>query len=401
MSETMELAVVNSQNAVQIFTRGGMKAVLDDIESKVRALGPMDVSTPTGRDAIRSTAYLIAKTKTALDAEGKRLTEGWREATKRVNQERSVATERLEALALEVRKPLTDFETKEKLRVAAHEDALSDITGLHAMIAAHPNMETALLEEHLDDLAKVHSGRDWEEFAAREAALREAAAKYIGDRLVARRTIDTQQAELARLRKEEIDRLARERDERLKADAADKARLEAERKAKVAADLEARRVIEAAERERSRVEAEAARVKAENERARKQAEDKARAERERLESQAREIERKRQAEADARLAAERRAKAIEEKAAADLKSAKEKAKRESDAAVGRELERIERERKAAEHVRLQREADEQHRSEIRAEMIEDLAKCGDLMGRDEMIADAIMAGLIRHVKVVY
>jgi hypothetical protein len=37
MSETMELTVVNAQNAVQIFTGGGLDAILAGIEGQVRA----------------------------------------------------------------------------------------------------------------------------------------------------------------------------------------------------------------------------------------------------------------------------------------------------------------------------------------------------------------------------
>lgn len=36
--------VIDAQNAVQIFTGGGMSAILDDIESKVRAI-KLDPST--------------------------------------------------------------------------------------------------------------------------------------------------------------------------------------------------------------------------------------------------------------------------------------------------------------------------------------------------------------------
>jgi hypothetical protein len=123
-AETMDLVLVDAQNAVQIFTGGGMAAILDGIEAKVRAI-PLDPSTAPGREEIRSVAYRVAKTKVALDAEGKKLTEGWRTATAKVNEERQRATERLEALAEEIRKPLTDFENKEKIRVAAHEAALA------------------------------------------------------------------------------------------------------------------------------------------------------------------------------------------------------------------------------------------------------------------------------------
>ena len=410
MKEAMELAVINAQNAVQVFTQGGMQALLDNIEAQVRAIGPLDASTHAGRDLIRSTAYRVARTKTALDAEGKRLTEGWREATKKVNEERKVASERLDALAEEVRKPLTDYENKERLRVEAHEEALKDITGLHAMIAAYPDMTAPLLAEHLEDLRKSNVDRDWEEFAYRAKSARADAERYILKRLEDRQRYDSEQAELARLRKEEAERIVREREERLKAEAAEKARLEAERKAKAEADAEAKRVIEAAEKERRRVAAEAERVRLENERSQQALEAKAAAERQALEAKARAIEEQRQAEEASRVAAERRAReaeaarvAAERKAAEDLKAAREKARKDAEAAIARERERIERERQAAERERIKRESDEARRQAVRADIIEDLAFAQSLLKSQgtAAIADAIMNGSVRHVKVVY
>src|ERR1022692_2286057 len=152
LTETMELAVVDSLNAVQVFTGGGMNAILDRIEATVRAI-PLDPSTVTGRDEIRSVAYRVARTKTTLDAEGKKLTEEWRKNTTLVNAERKKLVERLDALAEEIRKPLTAFENKEKIRVAAHEAALADLAGLMPMLQAYPDMPVKLLEEHLIDFS--------------------------------------------------------------------------------------------------------------------------------------------------------------------------------------------------------------------------------------------------------
>ena len=406
MTENKELAVINAQNAVQVFTGGGMKALLDQIESRVRAIS-LDASTASGREEIRSTAYRVARTKTALDAEGKRLTEGWREATKKVNEERKLASERLDALADEVRKPLTDYENHEKARVAAHEAALRDITGLQEMIKLYPDMRADLLEEHLYNLRNSFPDQNWEEFAGRAKSARAEAESYIIRRLADRRKYEAEQAELERLRREDLERRARERDERLKAEAADAARLAAERKAKTEADAEARRVIEAAEEERKRVWAEAARIRNENERQRKDAEDKARTEKETLEAHARAIEQKRQSEELLRIAAEKRAKdaeiarkAAQEKAERDLKAAQDKAEREKQAAIQRERERVAREQKVAEEVRLKRETDEANRAKVRSEIVNDLAHTAP-QADWYAIADALIAGKIRHIKVEF
>lgn len=366
-TETMDLVLVDAQNAVQIFTGGGMSAILDGIEAKVRAI-PLDPSTASGREEIRSVAYRVARTKVALDNEGKKLTEGWREATKKVNEERKRAIDRLEALGEDIRKPLTDFENKERNRVAAHEAALKQITGLVEMLKTYPDMSLELLEDHQRDLSQLLVGYEWEEFTTRATAARTEAERYLGERMDARKKWEVEQEELARLRREEAERIQRERDERLKAEAAEKARLEAERKAQEAAD-QALRESEAAAR------------------------------------RAAELLR---AEEEAKIEAEKRAKAAEEaavaakkKADAELAAAKEKAKRDAEAAAAREREKIERERKAAEEARMKREADEKLREKIRSEIREDLREHALQVDGLRSVVDAIMDGKVRHVKVVY
>ena len=359
MNESTELMVVNAQNAVLIFTGGGMAALLDGIEAQVRAI-KLDPSTPTGREEIRSVAYKVARTKTALD-------EGWREATAKVNAERKKSAERLESLQEEVRKPLTDFENKEKVRVTAHESALRNITDMHAVLAACPNIS-------LDELVACQGTfrdlpiRQWEEFSQRSQDARASLEKYLTIRLEERKRYEVEQEELARLRKAEAERVQRERDERLKAEAAEAARLAAERKAKAEADAEAKRVIEAAEKERKRVADEAERVRVENERA--------------------------------RLLAKLAAETAERKAAADLKAAQNKAERDAKEAVERERARQAQDRKDAEAAQAKREADKKLRAKVRAEIIADLVTI-NVTGSVEGIADAILAGRVRHVRVVF
>lgn len=387
-TESTELAVVNAQNAVQIFTGGGLSAILDGIEGKVRGM-ELDGSTVAGRDEIRSVAYKVARTKTALDAEARKLTEGWRTATSQVNSERKRAQERLDSLAEEVRKPLTEFEDKEKNRIAAHEAALSEmaVLSLTGRNASVDELQTAL--GLLDNL---HVDRDWQEFDSRAKRVRAEISSDLNMRRAVRRKLDADQAELERLRKEEVERQIREREVR----AAEAARIEAERKAKETADAEARRVIEAAEKEQARIKAAADRVRADHERAQREA-----AETLHREQVARELAERRaqQAEADrieaagqATLAKQR----AEEKAAADLKAANEKAKRDSEAAITRERERVERQRKDAEAAQAKREADERHRSQIRAEIQSDIENTAP-----HLLVDAIMNGKIRHIKVIY
>lgn len=404
MSETtMDLVVIDAQNAVQIFTGGGLNAILDGIEAKVRAI-PLDPSTAPGREEIRSVAYRVSRTKVALDNEGKRLTEGWREATARVNQERKRSTERLDALAEEVRKPLTDFENKERIRAQAHEEALAEITGLHALLAANPDMSLDSLLEHQAAASRLHLNRLWEEFEFRAKAARESLEKYISQRLEARKKFEVEQEELARLRKAEAERIQRERDDRLRAEAAEKQRIESERKAALEAEAERARVAFEAERARREAAEAADKARREHEEANRRA-----AELFQREEQAKLDAEKRAKDAEeARIAAEKKAEvdriAALNKAKEAIRVANEKAKRDAEAAALRERALIESERKTQEAWEAKRAADKAHKAKIRGEIIADI-KALDLETDDpdcpNYIAEAIIEGKIRHIKVVY
>jgi hypothetical protein len=437
----MELELIQPENAVTVFTGGGLGAVLDKIEATVRAI-PLDCSTAAGRDHIRSVAYRVARTKTTLDAEGKKLTEEWRKNTQQVNVERKKLVERLDALAEEVRKPLTDFENKEKRRIAAHEEALGDLEGLLPMLQNYPDMSVKLLEEHLIDFSGMQQGRDWEEFTERVAKIRHETSVYLIGRIESRKKYDAEQAELARLRQAEAERLQRERDEAIARQAAETARIQAERKAQEEAEAERRRVAAEAEAERKRVAAEAEKARLEHERLQREAREAAEKIKRDHERAQKEAEDKRLAEERAKVAAEKRAKEAEEariaserkavadkkaaedyavaiakkaeenkviaalKAATDLKAAQDQAKRDAETAAKREREKIVAEQKAAEDARLKREADDKHKAKIQSEIIADLMPlfehyAGNLFdeGIVDRVSTAIMAGKIRHVRV--
>lgn len=207
-----------------------MKAELDGFQP--------DTSTDKGRKEIASMAYKVTRTKTAIDAAGKKLNEDARAQINVVDANRRKIREELDALADDVRKPLTEWETAEAARIAAEAEAE---------------------RKRLAD----------EEAARQAAAAAEAAAR---------------QAELDRLRAEiaERDRIEQERRdvenaERERIAAANRA--EDERKAREAAD--------------------AARIREAEERARAEAERVANAERERIEREAREAVAKAEAEAKA------------------------------------------------------------------------------------------------------
>lgn len=101
-----------------IFTTNGIDPLIADIKKRVANFNA-DVSTPDGRAAIKSFAFSIAKSKTALDDLGKQCVADWKAKSKLVDAERSRVWDELEALQKEARKPLTNWEEAEENRKKA------------------------------------------------------------------------------------------------------------------------------------------------------------------------------------------------------------------------------------------------------------------------------------------
>lgn len=270
MSEA--LIPLESVNAVEVFTGGGLDDLLARIRAEAVTLVP-NVKTVAGRKEIASIAYKVSRSKTAIDDAGKALVADLKKQTGDIDSARKKARDTLDALRDEVRKPLTDWEAEqeriERERVEAEERA-----------------RAAAEEARLAELARKE-----EEIRAREEAVRAA-----------------EEAERQRIAAEQAERERVEREARLQAEAAENAKREAAA-AVERAEREAREATERAAREAAEAEQ---RAKDAAERAeREKAEAVAAAER-RAQEEAERAERERQAQADAqRKADEARAADVE------------------------------------------------------------------------------------------
>jgi len=272
-----------------------MDKLIAAVREKVDVLSP-DVNTAKGRDEIRSMAYKVARTKTALDEAGKKLTEDKRAEIALVDKERKRMRDQLDAMKDKVRAPLTAYEEAEEKRKAAIVERLDKIKQLGA-VPFGATIED--IESRREELAAIDPGDGFDDLADQAVARHEAATNLLNRALQEAQERAERERELAEMRKaqeerEARDRAAREAEERKRREE-DAARLKAaeEAEAKLAQERAAR---EAAEREQLAAEQRARDAEERAERA-------AAAERERIE---REAETKREEEARAKkLKAER------------------------------------------------------------------------------------------------
>lgn len=293
----MELQVLEQNAIVSAFNNAnGIQAIVDQIKAQVSSIVP-DVTTAKGRKEIASLAYKVAQSKSAIDAEGKKLKEQYTVVTNQIDADRKFARDELDAERDRIRQPLTDWENAEKDRVAKHENAIEAIKNFannNFLITANSSMIEGAIAT-LNDQAIDSSFEEYEE-QAKLAKLE--TLETLRNALSETQSLEAERAELERLRQADIERQQKERDEKIAREAADKARVEAE--AKALADRKR------AEQEKLEAEQREARLKLEKEQAELREQQ--------LKQQA--IEREKQAEIDRQKAVEAERLRIEQEAKA-------------------------------------------------------------------------------------
>lgn len=312
------------------------------IEAEVRSHVP-DTSTAKGRDAIKSLAYKVSRSKTALDDAGKALNEEARAQINLVDGARKRIRDRLDALRDEARAPLTAWEEAEAARKERDRQILAQLTQ-HGLTGHESSAEIINAGSRIKAIALPDDfGVD-----------RDAAEASRSATMAALRSL----CEAAKKREEEAAELERLRAEKAERDRADAERLAAER----------------AEQERKEAEARAAREAEE-----RAAREKAQAER---------IEREKQ-EAARKAAAE-----AEERHQRELA----KAKRREEEAAQRERDRIAAEKAAEAEAQRKREENARIRNRVRREIAAALAALPQPLTA-EAVAEALVAGTIPNCSV--
>jgi len=104
--------------ATDLFLNDSAQGRLDAIREEALA-EVFDVSTDAGRKLCISHAAKVTKTKTAVDKIGKALVEPLKADAKKVDADRKLYRDGLDALKAEVRKPVTDWEAAEAAKAAS------------------------------------------------------------------------------------------------------------------------------------------------------------------------------------------------------------------------------------------------------------------------------------------
>lgn len=356
---------VSANPGLVLLDRERFNQFYEAIKEETDRLVP-DLTTERGRKEIASLAFKVVKTKTAIDAAGKLLKEEAQATVTKVDAARREIRLKLEALSEEVRKPLTEWEEAETVRVDNCKAMIRHIEECgRGMIGGEPQPFVLLLRE-LEEKVVIDS--TFREFEPEAIRARDVALERVREGMERARQAEADRAELERLRAEAAEREAKEL-----AEAEAKAAAEAEARAKAEALARAAR---AAEEEKARIEAAA---KAAEEGARIAAE--AKANEERL----------------AQQKAHDEALAAEKRRADEAEAAREAEARQSALAVAKAAADAEAQRKADEA----RAADREHRGKVMAAAKQAIMGHGVGEATAKAIVLAIAAGEVPAVTIQF
>lgn len=275
----LEAAFINDE-----FIEGLIKDIREKASSVVG-----DLNTVKGRRAYISMAANVRSTKTAIDEAGKKLVAEMKKRPALVDASRKKVRDSLDELAVEIRKPVTDWEVEQE-RIKAEEEMNAKYEEALAMNIEFDRQRSAKIEADHEMALLMNEKIDREREEARQKAEQ---AKREHEERIKREAEEKARREADEAAKREIEAAAaREREALLAKELAERERIESEQRA----EREKKEALAKAERERIAAEEKAKREKEEA------------IQRERAAAEARE---------QARLAEEKRIKDEESRRAAD------------------------------------------------------------------------------------
>lgn len=262
-----ELAIIEiaPDLAPSIYVENGLEKFLEQIRNGVNEVP--DLSTDKGRKRIASLAAQVSRSKTAIEKPGRDYLKRLKELPKEVEAELRRFVTECDQIRDEVRRPLTEWEDKEKARTEALQQRLVDLRSLADVIDAAGNyLPSTDIQSRIQEAKSVVLDDSWQERAAEAGVAKDSTIQQLEASLAVAQKREHEAAELERLRKEAEEKSRLEREESIRREAAEQAKRDAEAKAQAEIDAAARREAEArAATERAEREAKAAAEKAEQE----------------------------------------------------------------------------------------------------------------------------------------
>lgn len=247
MSKQTELVIYDQNKFVEIFTEKTGDSFIEKLEKEVADFQKTsDISSEEGRKAIRSYSYELSQHKAPLKKAKLEITEKVRNTITALNSEENRIQDRIQELQDEVRKPLTEFEEKEKKRVVGFQDRIKDMESYNNTAE---NIDLETINHFIYGLNDIYKGGEgWQEFKWKAKTIFDNVSSHLHCVKGKIEKREAEQAELDKLRKEKEEREKKEREEQIAREAAENA--------KRIAREEAERLAREVEEEKYRLEAE-------------------------------------------------------------------------------------------------------------------------------------------------
>lgn len=274
-----------------LFVEGHLDTIISYIRREATNV-TADITTKKGREALKSIAYKVRRSKTLLDEIGKKHVAELKAQTRAIDKNRRQLRETLDDITAEVRKPVTEWEEE----LARREQEIKENIRRIVDLGQETDGSSDAIQQRLNNLKAIEINEtDFGDKQGDAAIQKDIAVKTLERAYDTAKTNEENAAELERLRKEDEERQERERIEKQKADAAEAARKEEQERA----NAEIRAAKEKAEKDRQEALDEAKRIREEaEERERKRKADEQR-EREEAERRAADKEHRRKINDDA------------------------------------------------------------------------------------------------------
>ena len=281
-------AIVQELLPMDLFKPDNMKQVIEYVSAEAKK-HKSDLTTVTGRKAIASNANLVARSKTFLDKIGKEAMAEKKAEIKSFNESAKKMRDSFDAIKVEVRKDLTEWEQIEKERLARVD---AGIAGLKVLVPL--NAKSDEVKIRIDELRAFDIPSEWNEAITLAQEIKNDSLTSLQEMYDKLKKDEENAAELAKL-KAEAEKHKKEEDERQRKEEANrqaeelaeervrKAQLdadEAERKAKESEERAEREKIRREESEKREEEERVKRKKKVEEEAKRQLEAKAKDEKE-------------------------------------------------------------------------------------------------------------------------